>query len=152
MRTPTRTRSPAPPRRAGTTLVELLVALVVVGIVAAIAIPRGARLRDGAAVRAAAIDAEQAFALARARAVDWRSAVAVRIDTGGARLEIRRGRDLLLLRALGEEYGVRLSSTRDSLAYDARGLGRGAANLTLVVRRGSAAESLVVSRLGRLRR
>jgi hypothetical protein len=32
-----------------------------------------------------------------------------------------------------------------------RGLGYGAANLTLVARRGRAAESLVVSRLGRLR-
>lgn len=151
MRLPAPPLTPARPR-AGMTLVELLVVLALVGIVAAIAIPRGARLRDGAAVRAAALDAEQAFALARAEAVGWRSAVAVRIDTAAARLELRRGADLLLVRALGDAYHVRLSATRDSLAYDARGLGRGAANLTLVVRRGSVAESLVVSRLGRLRR
>jgi hypothetical protein len=47
---------------------------------------------------------------------------------------------------------VRLSTSRDSIAFDVRGLGYGAANLTLVARRGSAAETLVVSRLGRVRR
>ncbi len=139
-------------QRAGTTVIEMLVVVAIVVIVAAIAIPRGARVRDGAAVRAAALDAEQALALARAQALGWHGAVAVRIDTAAARLELRRGRDLLLVRALGDAYRVRLSATRDSLAYDGRGLGRGAANLTLVLRRGSAAETLVVSRLGRVRR
>jgi hypothetical protein len=46
---------------------------------------------------------------------------------------------------------VSLGTTRDSIVFDARGLGYGAANLTLVARRGSAAETLVVSRLGRVR-
>jgi hypothetical protein len=42
--------------------------------------------------------------------------------------------------ALGHAHGVSLSSTRDSLAYDVRGLGYGAANLTLIARRGRAAD------------
>jgi hypothetical protein len=46
---------------------------------------------------------------------------------------------------------VSLSTSRDSLAFDVRGLGYGAANLTLVARRGAAADTLVVSRLGRVR-
>jgi hypothetical protein len=52
------------------------------------------------------------------------------------------------LRAL---YGVRLAASRDSLAYAADGLGWGAANARLVVRRGMSAETVTVSRLGRVR-
>jgi hypothetical protein len=37
------------------------------------------------------------------------------------------------------------------MAFDARGLGVGAANLSLVARRGRFADTLFVSRLGRLR-
>ena len=55
------------------------------------------------------------------------------------------------MHALGHAHGVTLASSRDSLAFDVRGLGYGAANLTLVARRGRAAETLVVSRLGRVR-
>jgi len=38
------------------------------------------------------------------------------------------------------------------MAYAPNGLGYGASNLTLVLRRGERAETLVVSRLGRVRR
>jgi hypothetical protein len=46
---------------------------------------------------------------------------------------------------------VALEATRDSLAYGPDGLGVGAANLRLVLRRGAAADTLSVSRLGRVR-
>jgi hypothetical protein len=49
-------------------------------------------------------------------------------------------------------YGVRVTASRDSMAYDARGLGYGAANLSVVVHRGRVAETVYVSRLGRVRR
>ena len=52
---------------------------------------------------------------------------------------------------VGFTHGVSLSSTRDSITFDVRGLGWGAANLTLSVRRGAAAETLTVSRLGRVK-
>ena len=55
-------------------------------------------------------------------------------------------------RRLGSSHGVSLSSSRDSMAYAPNGLGHGASNLTVVLRRGSAAETLFVSRLGRVRR
>jgi hypothetical protein len=58
---------------------------------------------------------------------------------------------MLHSRAIGFAHGVRLGGTRDSLTYDPRGLGRGAANLSIVVRRGTIAETVFVSRLGRVR-
>jgi len=90
-------------------------------------------------------------ARARDEAVAQRAPVSVRFDTGADALELRMAGAVLSRAALGHAHGVSLSANRDSLAYDLRGLGYGAANLTLIARRGRAADSLVVSRLGRLR-
>jgi hypothetical protein len=97
--------------------------------------------------------AEAAGALARARdeALARHVVVGVRVDTGQATVVLRAHGDRIALYALGHAHGVSLSTTRDSIAFDARGLGYGAANLTLVARRGTAADTLVVSRLGRVR-
>jgi hypothetical protein len=69
-----------------------------------------------------------------------RGAVEARLDTS-----------VLLRRDLAGAYGVRISASRDSMAFDARGLGLGAADLSLVARRGRAADTLFLSRLGRIR-
>jgi hypothetical protein len=80
-----------------------------------------------------------------------RTPVSVRFDTASAALELSARGIVLSRAALGHAHGVTLSTTRDTLSYDVRGLGYGAANLTMVARRGAAAESLVVSRVGRVR-
>ena len=49
-------------------------------------------------------------------------------------------------------HGVTLSATRDSMAYAPNGLGYGASNLSIIVRRGAVTDTVVVSRLGRVRR
>lgn len=138
--------------RRGATLAELLVTLAIVAVLAGFVVVRIARLRDAAAVRGATVELEQALALARESAVAWRATVSVRVDSLRGRLDVRRGGALLRTRDLLGEYGVRLAGTRDSVVYDARGLGRGAANATFVVRRGVTADTIVVSRLGRVRR
>ena len=61
--------------------------------------------------------------------------------------------DTLLIRPLSAVHpGVTLEASRDSIAYAASGLGWGAANSTVVARHGVAAETVWVSRLGRVRR
>ena len=77
--------------------------------------------------------------------------MSVRIDTADATIALRTGARPPGAYAIGHEHGVTLATTRDSISFDVRGLGFGAANLTLVARRGAAADTLVVSRLGRLR-
>jgi prepilin-type N-terminal cleavage/methylation domain-containing protein len=137
--------------RAGYTLLELLLVLMIAGLVMAIAIPRGLRLLDRMAVQSAAGDVQATLSLARSLALAGGASVAVDVDSTSGILRVRRGAEILLTRGIGHAHGVQLDRTRDSLTYDPRGLGRGAANLSLVVRRRAAAETVFVSRLGRVR-
>jgi prepilin-type N-terminal cleavage/methylation domain-containing protein len=143
-------RSPVALRH-GLTLVELCLVLTIIGLVSSIAVRQLGLYLDRAAARAAVVEAAALVARARDEAVAQRTPMSVRFDTVADALELRTGGVVLSRAALGHAHGVSLSVNRDSLAYDLRGLGYGAANLTLVARRGRAAESLVVSRLGRLR-
>lgn len=135
----------------GYTLAELLMVVSIAGVMLAIAVPRAVRLLDRIAVSAAASDVHATLAFARSLALAGGSSVAVDIDSSTGTLRIRRAVDSLLSRNVGQAHGVRVSSTRDSLAYDSRGLGRGAANLSVIIRRGAAVETVFVSRLGRVR-
>ncbi len=106
---------------------------------------------DRIEARNAVRDAGALVARARDEAMAQQTPVTFRVDTlaGSVYLASRYGP---IARApLAAAHGVTVSTSRDSITFDVRGLGYGAANLTLVVRRGGAAESLVTSRLGRLR-
>ena len=137
--------------RCGHTLVELALVLTIVALVT-IAGVRGLQQHlDRIAVRTAVGGAADALARARDEALAQHAVVSVRIDTGAATLLLLARGAPLARYPLGGAHGVSLSTSRDSIAFDVRGLGYGAANLTLVARRGAAADTLVVSRLGRVR-
>jgi type II secretory pathway pseudopilin PulG len=138
-------------QRVGGTLAELIVVLTIMSIVLGYAVVRIAAAADRTAVRAAVADVVTTFATARESAIMRRAPVAVLIDTAASRLRLASGDSLLGSRDFGAIYGVRLRSSRDSMAYDARGAGIGAANLSLVAQRRGAAETVFVSRLGRVR-
>ena len=137
--------------RAGYTVVELLLVVMIAGIVMAIAVPRGLSMLDRIAVHSAAGDVHATLSLARSLARSGNAAVAIDVDSASGILRVRRGVEILMSRNIGHAHGVRLDRTRDSLTYDARGLGRGAANLSVIIRRRSASETVFVSRLGRVR-
>jgi Tfp pilus assembly protein FimT len=139
-------------RRSGTTIVELLVAVIILAALAAIALPRFHATADRFATRVAIQEARSLFTFARRAAITGRAVVGVITDTVTGAIVVRSGGTELARRSLRERYGVRLTATRDSMSYDPRGLGYGAANLTIVARRGQGAETLFVSRLGRTRR
>jgi len=138
--------------RRGTTLPELLVVLTVVGVLATIAAGRTTALRDRMSVRSAATETVATFALARRWSVSRAARTAIEIDTASASLIVRSYADTIARRRLASSHGVRVSASRDSMAYAPNGLGYGASNLTIVLSRGSAAETISVSRLGRVRR
>lgn len=139
-------------RRAGMSFVELLLALGLIGILTAIALPPYVTMRDRASVRAAATASVAAFDAARVLALTRGRHAAIRIDTAGARLVVHTFGDTTLRMPLGASWGVRLSASRDSSAVAPDGLGYGAANLRLILMRGAAADTITVSRLGRVSR
>ncbi len=139
-------------RRSGTSLVEVLLVVGLLGILTAFALPPYITLRDRASVRAAATASVAAFDAARALALTRGTRAAIRIDTAGRRIIVHTVRDTTLRVPVGDSWGVRLAATRDSSAVAPDGLGYGAANLRLILSRGVAADTLTVSRLGRVSR
>lgn len=138
--------------RRGITLIELALVMAIAGVVMTVGVSGSRKLVNGMSVQAATGEAHTLFGAARQLAILRGRRVTLQIDTARARLAILAGADTLRLRELGEVHGVRLAATRLATTYDANGLGYGASNLTLVVTRGRAADTLTVSRLGRVRR
>ena len=137
--------------RRGATVLELLVVVAVTVVALGAALPRVRTIVDHAAVQNAARDARHAFAFARRRALTLGSYVAIRVDSSARALTVADDHGLMATRALGAAYGVTVRANRDSMTYTPLGLGYGGANLSLVLARGEAAETVVVSREGRVR-
>ena len=140
-----------PSARPALTLLELVIVLVVIGLLSIITVREAGHYLDRLAARSAVTEAAEVIHEARDEALALHTLVSVRFDTARDELSLRaRGRPPTV-HALGHAHGVALAASRDSLVFDARGLGYGASNLTLIARRGRVAETLVVSRLGRVR-
>jgi prepilin-type N-terminal cleavage/methylation domain-containing protein len=143
---------PHPPfPRAGFTMIELVIVLAIAGLATAVGVRQAHHWLDRLATRAAVREAALVVTRARGAALAQHALVTLRIDTGSATLTLSARGERLATHALGHQHGVHLATTRDSISFDVRGLGYGAANLSLIARRGAAADTLVVSRLGRTR-
>lgn len=132
------------------TIIELLIVMTLAAVLMAIAIPHGQLMLDRISVHAAAGDLAMTLSSAREFALASRASVAVDFSSP-AGLRVRRGSDVLFTRNIASAHGVEITQTRDSLAFGPGGLGYGAANLSIVVRRRAAVETVFVSRLGRVR-
>ena len=137
--------------RRGITLVELVVVIAVVGLLCAIGIPALLRQLDRARVRHATTEIISTLALARTTAVARETYVTTIFDSARSSIFMVTALDTLVTRALGVLYDVELRSNRDSTVYGPNGLGFGAANQSVVVQRGSAVDTVIISRLGRVR-
>ena len=139
------------PSRSGLTLIELALVMLIIALTSLMGLRQFHFYLDRIATRDAVRAASGVIARARDEAVALHTPVSVRIDTTLATLELLSRGGAFGRAALGELHGVALSTTRESITFDVRGLGYGAANLTLVARRGRSSDTLVVSRLGRTR-
>jgi prepilin-type N-terminal cleavage/methylation domain-containing protein len=137
----------------GMTLIELLVAVVIIGILAGAAAPRVAELRDRYLVSAAAASIAGAHNRARIHAV---------LESRVTELEVRA--DSLIIRVVTPTAtnviwsipgpiadGVTFSSPARKLSFAPTGVALGFANATFVVNHGNARRQVIVSRMGRVR-
>jgi len=131
------------------TLIEQLLVVALMAILSTMAVVSGSALLDAIALRTAMSAAMDHFFVARMEAVDRQRPTAVRLDASRAQLLVHAGPDTLARLDLASR-GVGLWSSRDSMAYGRDGLGIGAANLTLILSRGTRRDTLTVSRLGRV--
>jgi type II secretory pathway pseudopilin PulG len=136
------------PLRRGATLLEQIVVLTLLSVVLTLALMSGVAALDAVAVRVAAQTTTDLIAQARDHALAARVRTAVRFDVRASRIVVHAGVDTIGHSAFTD--GVRLTATRDSLAYGANGLGHGAANLRITVTRGRSSDTITVSRLGRV--
>ena len=137
--------------RKGYSLLEQLIVLAVMAILFTLAAPRTLAALDRSAVRNARMQLVTALGAARGSAQSRAERVAVAMDSTAGLLRILAGADTLLVRPLRHEFGVEIASSRDTVTYGASGRGYGAANSTIVLSRGAAAETVYVARLGRAR-
>jgi Tfp pilus assembly protein FimT len=137
--------------RTGHSLIQLLIALVILGILAAIAVPGLAAWRDRAAVHDARIELAVTLAAARTAAIARGERIAVAIDSAAGRVVVASDSNRVAVRPLQSEFGVTLSATRDTVSLAPNGQGYGATNTTVILRRGGHADTVTISRLGRVR-
>ena len=133
------------------TIVELTVTLGILSILSAIAIPWMGEILDRAKVRSAAVEIESLFSAARHIAIARGTQATVEIDPAAQSINISVGADTVRKRKIGAAHDVQISATRARMSYSATGMGYGAANLSVVVRRNASVDTVFVSRLGRVR-
>jgi Tfp pilus assembly protein FimT len=138
----------------GATLVELTTVTLIIGVMASMVAPPVRRYLDGAAVGAAAERFAAVHAAARQTAILKGRLARYEVDRSATTLTLSLRSplgvwDTLRAVALGD---VRLTVSQPTVTFSPLGIGFGASNTTVIISRGAAAETLTVSRTGRLRR
>lgn len=137
--------------RGGFTLFEITVTLCIMSILSAIAMPTARELIDRIHVHGAVMEIESLFSSARHIAIARSTQTTVEIDPLGRAIYVIVGADTVRKGEIGADHNVLLSASRVRMSYSATGMGYGAANLSVFVQRNSSADTVFVSRLGRLR-
>jgi prepilin-type N-terminal cleavage/methylation domain-containing protein len=140
------------PRR-GLTLLELLAAITLIGMLAAIAAPRLVAIVDMAALRTARLDLLAALDAARGTAHRLGDSVELRDDGVRRTVVPLAPPDTLPVWSgpVALARGVSQSGFGRAITFGPAGLATGASNRTITLTRGQATVRVVISRLGRVR-
>ena len=136
----------------GVTLLEMLVVLALLTTLVMVLAPPTIHWRNTLLTQRAAREVSSFYSRSRMAAVFLSHRVRIEFDADSL-VAIREGiADSTLFVAPGpSRHGVELTATRAAVRIAPTGVGWGAANTKVILRRAAAAESLTTSRLGRLR-
>lgn len=133
-------------------MVELMIAVVVMGIIMAVGAPKLGAVRDRASVRSATQQVGAYVATARAAAIrrGMRSNFKVRADTMWIEIQQPGAPEMVAPPIpLRETFNVNMTTTTDSIVFDSRGFAiYPSATSKFVVTRSAASDSTCVTRLG----
>jgi prepilin-type N-terminal cleavage/methylation domain-containing protein len=137
----------------GFTLLELIVVVCIAAVLIAFWTPRAARLVDWMATERAVRDVTTALAVGRNGAV--MPSTRARISIGPDTLRIDRygprGWEPWWRTPGPASHGVTLAVSNPVVVFGPTGMGWGVSNTTIVLRRGSQAETITLSRVGRIK-
>lgn len=137
----------------GVTLLELLTVLALLGFIAGLAAPALVGWSDRLSVGRAVEEVMGFHRRARLQAVFGSLFVREAITPDSMIATVLGAPDSVIARGAGpRRLGVSLVASRSVIRIYPNGLGLGGSNTKIVLRKGAAAESLTVSRLGRIRR
>jgi Tfp pilus assembly protein FimT len=138
----------------GISLVEVMIVVVLAGMVGGFGLRPVLALRDRIKVQASVNDVSAFYR--RMRFMALFSGLPVRLEIRGdsavGYLVAAGGDSVAAVSNSARRRGVRMKATRGTLMLSGSGIGQGAANTSIVFDRGLASDTLVTSRLGRLRR
>jgi prepilin-type N-terminal cleavage/methylation domain-containing protein len=136
----------------GVTLIELLLALVLVAITAGIATPRLINVIDLATVHAETASLVSALDAARGAALRLGTVTRLTLADSGYQVAASvSGEPITPWRSAGpSRRGVRLTGAGQPILFAPSGIAMGAANRTLWLSKGAVSRRVVLSRLGRL--
>ena len=137
--------------RPGFTIIETTIVVALAAALMTIGLPRAWRFIDAVEVRGAVTEIESMFSLARHVAISRGQQVTLEIDVAARSVAIRAGSEIVRTREVGLAHGVSLATNRTSIVYSPIGIGYGASNFSLIVSRNRIVDTIVVSRLGRVR-
>jgi prepilin-type N-terminal cleavage/methylation domain-containing protein len=142
-------------RRRGFTLIEVLMVITIVGVLLAVVVPRYGTITNGMKVHSAKQEIGAMLAQGRATAIQTNQTVLVVRSANVMSLigVSPTASTIIMQQDLGYQFGVTVSSTRDTVTYDSRGMVTGnTATLKFVVTNGSTRDSVCVLALGKITR
>jgi len=139
----------------GFTLVEILVVITIVGILLSVVVPRYGSVAAAMRVHSAKQEMASMLTQARATAIQTDRTVQVIRSNNLVTLVSVNGaiRTTISQQDLGTQFGITLSSTKDTVGYDSRGMVAGnSVTLKFVVTNGVTRDSVCLMALGTISR
>jgi prepilin-type N-terminal cleavage/methylation domain-containing protein len=139
--------------RVGFTVLELLVVMCIASVLASFWLPRAARLWDWIATERAVRDVTTALAVARHGAVMQATRARLTISADSLRIDRfeQQGWTPWWRKAGPSSHGVTLHVSNPIVVFGPSGMGWGVSNTRIVLTRGSQAETITTSRVGRVK-